>query len=524
MPASPAALWTICLAVAAIGIGSQFFYMPHHDMAWLLYAAQRVMSGETLYASLMEINPPLIVDLSTAGVVISSGLHVTRSHGWTIFVGIQALLSLWLTGKLLARELADDAPTLIAPLVAMVAWTFTCLPAREFGQREHLIVLWLTPYVVAAVGLARGRTVSLPLRLLFGVLIGLSVSLKPYYAALVALVEIVCVAWPARSIRPWFRLELIVAGLLGAAYIAFVRLEYPLFFTRIMPLAVSYYSAYGSTWLGVIKPSHFVYAAGTVAALVLGRGAPKGAMQLAIAFTLAGIGAYITLVVQAKGWSYHFLPAKSFLTLAIALGVLAFARQHLGRWAPITLRQPGRVAAGAAAALVAASAVWSVHQVRKHRAGRDYQLVQDFQTFFESQRLQPGALVLLSPSMFPGFPLVETLPATWGIRFNHLWMLPGLIEEERERPTAPDRALTVARLAQMLAEDIDSSQPQFIIVERHAKLPVGSVDVLGLFLPEDHFRRTWRSYALVKNVSGFEVYGRTSAPGTPPSGASLRGR
>ncbi len=520
LPASPVVLVAVCLAVAVIGITSQFFYMPHHDMAWLLYAAQRAMGGETLYASLMEVNPPLIVDLSAVGVVISSGLQVTRTHGWIIFVAIQALLSLWLTARLLGRELADDAPSLTPPLVALVAWTFTCLPAREFGQREHLIVLWLTPYVIAAMGRGQGRSVSLPLQLLLGLLVGLSVCLKPYYAVVVALVEVCCVAWPARSIRPVFRLEMIAAGLLGAAYVAFVRLEYPLFFSRIVPLAVSYYSAYGSTWLGVIKPSHVVYAAGTIVALVLGRAAPRGVLQLAIAFTLAGIGAYITLVVQAKGWSYHFLPAKSFLTVAMGLGLLSLARQRLGSWAPITLRRPRAVAAAAAVALVAVSVLWSAHQVRKHREGRDYRLVQEFEAFFDGQRLRPGTLVLLSPSMFPGFPLVETLPATWGIRFNHLWMLPGLLAEERLRPTAPNRALTVARLSQMLAEDIDASQPQFIIVERHAKMPEGSVDVLGIFLPEDHFRRAWRSYALVKNVSGFEVYGRTSALAPPPPGVA----
>ena len=344
MPASPALLWAICLLVAAVGIASQFFYMPHHDMAWLLYAAQQVMSGETLYASLMEVNPPLIVDLSAVGVMISSGLHVTRTHGWVIFVSIQALLSLWLTARLLARELADEAPDLAPPLIALVAWTFTCLPAREFGQREHLMVLWLSPYVVAAVGLGRGRPAGWPLQVLLGLLVGLAVCLKPYYGALVVLIEVFAVAWPARSIRPWFRLEMYVAAALGAAYIAFVRLEYPLFFVSVVPLAVQYYSAYGSTWLGVIKPAHLVYALATVVALGLGRTAPRGVMRLAVAFAIAGVGAYITLIVQSKGWSYHFLPAKSFLTIAMGVGALVFLRERLGQWAPFTLRRPGAVA------------------------------------------------------------------------------------------------------------------------------------------------------------------------------------
>jgi hypothetical protein len=509
MPSSPVALSAVCLLVAAIGIASQFFYIPHHDMSWLLYTAQRVMAGDTLYASLVEVNPPLIVDLSSIGVLISSGLNVTRTHGWVIFVGIQALLCLWLTARLLARELADEAPDLTAPLIALLAWTFTCLPAREFGQREHLMVLWLSPYVVSAVALGSGRPVGRPLQILLGLLVGLAVCLKPYYGVVVALVELCCLAWPARSIRPCVRLEMFVAVAVGVAYITFVRFEHPLFFTWILPLAVQYYSAYGSTLPGVIKPAHLVYAAATVVALVLGRVAPPGVTRLALAFTIAGVGAYITLILQSKGWSYHFLPAKSFLTLTVGISVLAFLRGHLGQWAPLTLRRPAAMAMTGAAAVLASSIGWSVHQVQKHRAGRDYRLVSDFETFFDGQPRRPATLVLLSPSMFPGFPLVETLPASWGIRFNDLWMLAGLLAEEQERPTAPDRVLTMARLSQMLAEDIDASKPQFIIVERHAKLVNTSVDVLALLLPSDRFRRTWQSYTLVQNVSGFEVYGRS---------------
>ena len=89
MPTARWQLWTACLAVVAIGVAAQFFYMPHHDMAWLLYSADRVMQGEQLYRSLIEVNPPLIVGMSAVGVSIASDIDVTRSHGWVVFVASQ---------------------------------------------------------------------------------------------------------------------------------------------------------------------------------------------------------------------------------------------------------------------------------------------------------------------------------------------------------------------------------------------------------------------------------------------------
>jgi hypothetical protein len=510
MPLSPAALWTTCLLVAAAGIVSQFFYMPHHDMAWLLYAAERVMAGDTLYQSLIEVNPPLIVHLSAIGVVIASALDISRTHGWVIFVALQALASLWLMNTLLRRALAYEAPDLAPPLIALVAWTFTCLPGREFGQREHLMVLWITPYLVAA---ATGASATAPswLRASIGLLVGLTVCLKPYYAIPIALVEVFLVAWSARSVRPWFRLEMIVAAVIGAAYFAFVRIRYPLFFSTVLPMALQYYVAYGTTWIGLFKPVHVVYVIGTAIALTLGRRAPPVAARIAAAFVLAAVGSYLTLLLQAKGWSYHFLPTKAYLTLASAVGLLAFARSAFAARGLIAWRRSALVSAAAALLALGAATTWSLYQVYKHRTGREYQMVQTFERFFEGRRQPPETLVMLSPSMFPGFPLVELLHVTWGIRFDNLWVLPGLLDEEARSPDAPDRLLTVGRLAGMLAEDIDASKPEYVIVERRAKVANGSVDVLGLLLPHARFRRAWDGYVLVQNVDGFEVYGR----GTP---------
>jgi hypothetical protein len=520
LPAAPWQLWTACLAVVAIGVAAQFYYMPHHDMAWLLYSADRVMQGDQLYGSLFEVNPPLIVVISTLGVSIASGLEVTRSHGWVVFVATQIVLSLWLTARLLRRSLQDEAGDLYGPLLALLAWTYACLPGREYGQREHIMVLWFTPYVVAAVNRARGQTVGWPTALTLGLLVGLAVCLKPYYAVLIALIELIAVAWPARSIRPWFRAELLTAVALGIAYVAFVRVEHPLFFTAVLPVAVQYYGAYGSTIIETIgKPVHLVYGAAGAVALWFTR-TPPIAARLSQAFAVAGLGAYITLAVQSKGWSYHFLPTKSFLTMTIGLAALVFLRERLPLGVARRLQaSPSLVSAVAVTALLAGSAGWSVQQALKHRAGRDYRLVHEFEAFFDSQRRPADSLVLLSPSMFPGFPLVETRRARWGIRYNHLWMLPGLLEEEHTRPNAPDRVLTVGRLSSTLAEDIDASRPQYVIVERQAKMPGGRLeDVLGLFLQSDRFRQTWRAYTLARRIGGFEIYQRVGAPAAAARG------
>ena len=80
------------------------------DVAWLLYAARRVMDGAKLYVDIYEINPPLAVYFDFPAVGIA------RLVGWPeipVFYGYVLILvgvSLWLSRNLINLIFENSGP------------------------------------------------------------------------------------------------------------------------------------------------------------------------------------------------------------------------------------------------------------------------------------------------------------------------------------------------------------------------------------------------------------------------------
>ena len=253
-------------AVVVIGIAAQFAYLPNDDATWLIAVARRLLRGGSLYsADLVEINPPLIIWLTSAVVMLADALRLDAVALWRLFVGVQVALSVWLVGWTLAAS-TDDGDVATRPLVlAAVATIAACLPAWNFGQREHLIALWFLPYVFVSAAWLGGAPVPATVRWAAGVLLGLAVSLKPHYALAVLLIE-AGIAVERRSLRGLVRPVLLTALAVGIGYVLLVVVAYPAFFTFAVPLAHRYYPAYSALQ---VPPSHLAYAVLLVAMLAV---------------------------------------------------------------------------------------------------------------------------------------------------------------------------------------------------------------------------------------------------------------
>ena len=232
-------------------------------------------------------------------------------------------------------------------VLAAVATIAACLPAWNFGQREHLIVLWFLPYVFVSAAWLAGAPVPATVRWAAGVLLGLAVSLKPHYALAVLLIE-AGIAVERRSLRGLVRPVLLSALAVGVGYVLLVVVAYPAFFTlrdpagpcattrpiarcRSRPHTWPMPSCWWRCWPSRADPAP-----------------PASRTRL---FVLAALGAYAAFLVQLKGWPYHFLPAKTLVFAALAVGLPAGARAWLvTRVAAPRQRQVAALACGACVA------------------------------------------------------------------------------------------------------------------------------------------------------------------------------
>src|SRR5262249_49861481 len=150
-----------------------------------------------------------------------------------------------------------------------------------------------------------------------GLVAGVAFSLKPYYLAIPAAVELYLLVrrgWrdTLTDITPW---AILAVAVLHVVLMYTVFSAYGRF---VMPLAIESYEPIGdASWQQVLTSN--VMAPTLVALVIFGAFAVFLTRTLAARVLLAfGIGAAVSAVAQAKGWPYHVLPALSVAILLAA--------------------------------------------------------------------------------------------------------------------------------------------------------------------------------------------------------------
>ena len=152
------------------------------DMAFLLYAADRVLHGARLYRDVVEINPPLIIALNVPAVWIA------RAIGASDFLVYRLLVTLLLVGMLLLCRRLMRRHLTFTPLerrYVLLALTIALFPlaGEDFGEREHLVLALLVPYLIMLAARMSGRDPARVEALGVGALGEVALALKPHFVA-----------------------------------------------------------------------------------------------------------------------------------------------------------------------------------------------------------------------------------------------------------------------------------------------------------------------------------------------------
>ena len=114
----------------------------------LALAAHRVLSGAQVSGPLLvETNPPLIIWFSIVPVALAHvlGLDPYVALKLVVFLLIGAS-TLW-SERILRAVNVTRSPALLYICVASVLSAEICLSCFQFGQREHMVVILILPYV-----------------------------------------------------------------------------------------------------------------------------------------------------------------------------------------------------------------------------------------------------------------------------------------------------------------------------------------------------------------------------------------
>lgn len=490
------------LLLAAFAVTAGLVYPRfslNHDVSWYLSATGMFLDGARLYIDIIEINPPLAFYLTAPPVAAARLFGLDPSTSYIVYVVILAVASsLWVRSILQQADMSQRQRD--AMLLAVMTVQFI-LPVADFGQREHLMLVFAMPFCTAQIFRARlrafggGYQIALALAAMPGLL------LKPYFLAIPAALALMRL-WQERrlSIVSDPAYLTILASALG--YVAFIALIHPAYLAFIVPTAAQVYGAYGVDFRFVVVKSEI--AASIVFALIAWRSSPR--IDRSAQSLFAGCaGAAIAYLVQSKGWQYHVLPLSAFLVLTAV-------------WLAVCLTQAARRDLG----LIAAVLLVGVLTVGMQLVRGPYQSMTTaaFGRFVSG----PGERILvLSTDVAAGFPFVNEVSGHWASRYPAQWLIPGPYDRLREaqcrrsvEACKPSREL-LQWVRRSIVADLQTQQPDLVIIDELGTkrfMRSNGFDYLDYLAQDPQFRAIWRCYRRIGSASGHGAYRRTCRPAT----------
>lgn len=485
------------------------------DASLILAVSQRWLDGERLYVDLIDVNPPLIfaVNLIPAFIAKLTGISAP-----SVMIGCILVLiccSLWLSTKLLPLALDNSDRTVRMMVLPLMLFALVIFPGEIFSQREHLMLITLFPYMLLACARIAAAPVPSGRRVAIAILSAVGFALKPHFLAIPALIELFVISrqgfksW-ACDFVPWLMAALI------ASYPIAAWIWTPEYFTQVLPLVMSAYSKVGgATTLTVLLGNQLGPA--LLIMIPLGIAAYVARLpNLIRIIVLAGLGAAISGLIQDKGWPYHLFPAQALayvltgLTVAAALDRMPHHNQsNASDDVPTTSR-----AALGAMMLAFIAVTLNIRSTFYDQWG-----------FSESPAAQLARIVkpnaegsyvlILSPGVYPHFPMLNYAHAKLGLRFQTIWPLQGSYEDctddepryhTRDKMPNAEKVLDDAVIA-----DFAKYRPPLVIIDKVPGIKYcghKDFDLIEYFSRQPGFAAEMAHYDLLTQYDRYIIFKR----------------
>ena len=495
-----------------------FTARPGHDQSSYLFEAQRLLSGAELYGPhLTETNPPMIVWFSTIPVALGRWLHGSSAFFLRLMVMGLIFGSVAWCVRILRRGAVMTNPVSIGLLAcATLAVEFGIGP-YNFGQREHLLIILLLPYILAAATGAVSRF-SLAERCALGAAAGIAIWLKPQDAVIVVGLELF-LAIRDRGVRRAIAPEFLSMVLTSTFVLLLMRVFTPLYSSVTLPLLFDTYWALGTVNTLTLALGFRGYML-LVLVLLLGCFLFRRSLRdpaTSAALLICSVGAFYAFAIQHNDWWYHAYPHQALLLLAMAYLLTDFLYPVLGKLSSDShLRGRVMIVASVATTVLLCAIAIRPSVVVTAGTHSESDALDDFLAQYK-----PSTTVYVFSTRVAPLSFAFNRSLNWGSRFAHLWMLPGIIQNELgpTGPPAPFKQLSAERttsLADLLrsesAEDLRYWRPSVVIVERcslnHFCLGMAGKDfnMLAWFLQSPEFAAAWSHYQKQTEFDNYDVY------------------
>lgn len=287
------------------------------DVSWLMHASERLLAGGTYTHDFFELNPPLILYLYVPPVWVHQFTSLSLIMLLRVYIYLIAAFSLYLVYRYVPQQKR------LMTLTAGVAYLL--LPLYEFGQRDHILLMCILPYLALIMHRLAGQSVIAWKASGVGLLAGIGFALKPYYLAVLVLVEMYY-GFTSHRRFAGLRAETVAMAAFFFCYLFLVMLFHSDYLTTVVPIAVrNYHSGFSLPWFVLIMQTPIIFSVIVLLFFWVQRHS-QGAVGMTLCMAL--VGCLIAYFIQRTVWYYHMLPAFSIATVLSAVLLTDFVALH----------------------------------------------------------------------------------------------------------------------------------------------------------------------------------------------------
>jgi hypothetical protein len=487
------------------------------DCAYYLQLGMLVLNGFNPFVDLIDANPPLIMYLNVLPALISRATSINPIPVFQITVLAFALVSSVSIRRILIQA-GEDRVRIAISIFVWALFTALLYTRLDFGQREHLFLIFFCPYFVIRVLKTEGASVPDHTAVIWGFASGMVSCLKPTFL-LVPLCLECSLAVRAGSLRNVFRLEtaaLACAGIVhGLYFVLMPREARDELIWRWLPFVAKGYKAFHGTFYHLLARKDFIFSLLFMISGVFVKCVPGDRISaMALPAASACLGGILSYLIHHTGYSYQLIVADGFAVIIASIWAIyplnwAISKLPLASVDPKHLHRTVQ-----AMSLLGFLLILLNFEFRIATRGPAFYELNGIYRIVEKYSKENDKVVFISTDVSDSFPLITALKRFPGSRFLSFSWVAMLYADRNQKNEAslyrtdPKMIPEERQLISEMEEDIKLNKPRLIL----ARCTTGSVGCSPNFNIFDYLtaigfvRRTASEYTDLGAFSGFRVF------------------
>lgn len=482
------------------------------DVGYLLHATNQMLAGGKYISDIFETNPPMIFYVYSPACLLAKWTTIDIISALRFYVLFLIALSMVANFFLLKKIIDQKDKIILFFMYYSLLLILLFLPVYSFGQREHVWLILIMPYLLSAVLELENKSIHPMLAFFIGLCAGIGFALKPFFIITLVLVELYFIV-KKRHLFAWVRIESVTIASVFVAYILIIFLFQSNYYQIMLPLIYHFYFVSRNQPMeDILLQPLVLFCFLTIFSYMLLYNS-KSYTTLGKVILLALIGMVSAFMIPRQAWYYHMLPAVS---MACWLTVFYFSQVITScvanRSSKIDFIQDMLAIFIMAFLIFVVPAVGLIIGARSFTETNKNMLSEKVIAYFHAHPKHYSAYCFSVTGTVDCFPLIYKLQSEYAGRYPFFWWYFGVQKLEKQYGDKKPDFLVQGKkyLIGTIADDLSHFKPDYILINYFVLNQLVGIDrnMLAYFSTDKKFREEWKKYHLVASIDQHDIYAR----------------